>query len=92
MYQPTLARFTARDPLPQEGPVLMGRIPGNTYAYAESNPVNRMDPSGMDSTLNFSNQGGQACSQECPFLGRPFGKSIDVLANAAQIAHDQFCW
>lgn len=47
MYQPTLARFTARDPLPQNGPVLMGRVPSSVYAYTENNPIVQIDPSGM---------------------------------------------
>jgi len=45
MYMPTLARFTARDPLPQVGAVLIGGIP--QYAYANNNPTNFVDASGL---------------------------------------------
>jgi hypothetical protein len=58
MYVPTIARFTARDPMPPDGePVLFGRIPdglassapyaSHPYGYASNNPCNYTDPSGM---------------------------------------------
>ena len=53
MYMPTLARFTARDPLPPDGePVLLRGIPiltraGSQYKYANNNPTSFTDPSGM---------------------------------------------
>ena len=40
MYQPTLGRFTARDPMPENG-VLVGGIPQNSYWYADNNPTNK---------------------------------------------------
>lgn len=44
MYQPTLARFTSRDPLPPSGqPVLMN----GTYKYANNSPLAFADPSGL---------------------------------------------
>ncbi|MDA0834157.1 MAG: hypothetical protein O2955_07200 [Planctomycetota bacterium] len=47
MYMPVLARFTARDPLPQNESVLLGEIPEHAYSYVNSNPVNQIDPSGF---------------------------------------------
>lgn len=56
MYSPTLGRFLSRDPLPQETePVILydseksewQRTMINMYRYASSNPVNRVDPSGL---------------------------------------------
>ena len=52
MYMPTLARFTSRDPLPETGAAVLGGVhvqSGNAYAYCESNTVNKVDPSGMES-------------------------------------------
>ena len=52
MYMPTVARFTARDPLPQNGePVLINRL--HPYVYAYNNPANRIDPSGLDADDDF---------------------------------------
>ncbi|MEX0703379.1 MAG: hypothetical protein WD069_14890 [Planctomycetales bacterium] len=43
---PTLARFTARDPMPPGG---LDVLPGSAalYRYARNSPVGRVDPSGM---------------------------------------------
>ncbi len=52
MYQPTVARFTARDPLPQNGdPVLL--MNSHPYSYADNNPTRKRDPSGLDAAENF---------------------------------------
>ncbi len=40
-YDPQTGRFTARDPLFHQG------SPGNLFAYADSSPASRVDPSGM---------------------------------------------
>lgn len=56
MYMPTLARFTALDPLPPDGePVLLG---ASRYAYVNNNPTNFVDPSGLTPV-------GQACCFLC---------------------------
>jgi hypothetical protein len=56
MYMPTLARFTARDPLPPDGePVLLEGLPDGVssippstpFAYAGNSPANYIDPDGM---------------------------------------------
>ena len=45
MYMPTLARFTARDPMPPDGePMLLG---ASRYGYVRNNPLNFVDPSGL---------------------------------------------
>jgi RHS repeat-associated protein len=56
MYMPTLARFTARDPLSPDGePVLLAGLsddlarsaPSGPYTYAANNPAKYVDPSGL---------------------------------------------
>lgn len=42
-YQPGIARWTQRDPLDQSSDL----AEANPYLYASSNPVNRIDPSGL---------------------------------------------
>lgn len=46
MYMPTLARFTARDPIMAKDAVLIGGVRQDAYAYVKNNPINRVDPSG----------------------------------------------
>jgi len=62
MYMPTLARFTALDPLPPDGePVLIGKVPeglasaapSNPYSYAGNSPLIFFDPSGMQHICPF---------------------------------------
>ena len=56
MYMPTLARFTSRDPLAEEGIPILGGLPeevptaGPTlkpYVYVSNDPINALDPSGL---------------------------------------------
>ena len=72
-YDPTLARFVSEDPISQNGGV-------NQYAYASSDPINQIDPSGtkpcwmaMETDSNCS-QGGTSLG----YAGASFGwGSID---------------
>ncbi len=54
MYMPELGRFTARDPMPEDG-VLVGGLPQNSYWYANNNPLNMADPSGLAAEPVFDN-------------------------------------
>ncbi|MDO8616277.1 MAG: RHS repeat-associated core domain-containing protein [Dehalococcoidia bacterium] len=45
-YDPATGRFMTRDPLPGS---LLSTQTQNRYAYVENNPVNRVDPTGLDS-------------------------------------------
>lgn len=48
MYEPKLGRFLSRDPLPENGAELVHPVPDMTrYPYARNNPVNRVDPDGL---------------------------------------------
>ena len=54
MYQPELGRFTARDPMPENGQILFTNLPDgimtnppHPYDYADNNPINKTDPSGL---------------------------------------------
>ncbi|MDO8616279.1 MAG: RHS repeat-associated core domain-containing protein [Dehalococcoidia bacterium] len=52
-YDPTIGRFLTQDPLP--GSALSPQSQ-NRYAYVQNNPVNRVDPTGLDS------EGGGGCN------------------------------
>jgi RHS repeat-associated protein len=57
MYQPVVARFMSRDPLPADGSMLLHPMPNmvpafssdahSTYAYVSNSPLRYIDPSGM---------------------------------------------
>jgi len=66
MYQPKLARFMSRDPLPANGVELLSPIPRmreHIYVYVKNNPINLYDSSGMAAEKpDFINPGNIACS------------------------------
>ncbi|MGH7136509.1 MAG: hypothetical protein ACREHD_12270, partial [Pirellulales bacterium] len=71
MYTPTLARFMSRDPFSQDVDLLsdnnwFGRrldaMEAQSYAYARSNPVNRVDPSGQQAVAA---PGGPDICEDC---------------------------
>jgi hypothetical protein len=55
-YQPKLARFTSRDPLPDDGNMLLDPMPdqwNRDYRYTDNNPVTMVDPSGLVGAASY---------------------------------------
>ncbi len=62
MYQPKLGQFMSRDPMPENGVTVLSPVPDmrkhnqqqikrreHAYVYSRNNPINRSDPSGLQS-------------------------------------------
>ena len=84
MYMPTLARFTSRDPLPTNGSPLVGgrsrarrnrrrRPVGDGYRYVRNNPINTVDPSGLQ------DEEAQSVACELRVCLNPIGGSYGAL-------------
>lgn len=86
LYDPVIGRFLSRDPL------LIPRSAATTnpYAFAANDPVNRSDPSGLDSELSiyrrYSNEsgGGFGFGWSVSFsgIGSAIGNAASALGNA----------
>ena len=72
-YEPATGRWTARDPILQEGGM-------NLYAYGNSDPVSKRDPSGMDEAGGGGGDGGGMGSTLMGYLEKvgDFFSSEDV--------------
>ncbi len=67
MYQPKLGRFMSRDPMPENGITVLSPVPDmrkyykqdeereHEYVYAQNNPINRIDSSGLCSVATLNN-------------------------------------
>ncbi len=66
-YDPSIGRFTQLDPL------------GDGYGYADGNPINSTDPSGLcNLTLRLSSDdGGEECGGGGPMVGAEGGSGGD---------------
>ena len=64
-YQPDLGRFLTRDPIGQAGGI-------NVYSYAGNNPINNVDPSGLD-TFVFNGTILKRYSSSGPTAGQLIG-------------------
>uniref|UniRef100_UPI0035E454E8 RHS repeat-associated core domain-containing protein n=1 Tax=Streptomyces lonarensis TaxID=700599 RepID=UPI0035E454E8 len=63
-YDPRIGRFTQPDPSGQEK---------NPHLYAEGDPVNRIDPTGLDWGISFS---GEVCVIVC--VGAGVNRNVDT--------------
>jgi RHS repeat-associated protein len=73
LYDPMLGRFLSRDPLVRMG----SAATANPYSFADNDPVNLSDPSGLSPipcVTNASGGGGMGCAQAGS--GSPTGGSI----------------
>jgi RHS repeat-associated protein len=64
-YDSELARWLSRDPYP-DAEVLLG---ANLYAYAEGDPLNRVDPYGLAMIDEFCKYAGVAAYITCKYVG-----------------------
>ena len=77
-YDPTLGRFLSEDPAGLAGGV-------NPYTFADNDPINGSDPSGLFSGGIFGRIGSTICGKVCEFIGDFFHAGPSKVPHAPQL-------